>query len=96
MAEANAEKVVCIADNYINSLKGSCGNDWFYLVAGYNGGIDECRDMSRDCPDLQSCGGNGKMRKWECPWNDRNHTVANTGYIVTRNYAAEAKACQHR
>lgn len=92
MAEENVEKSVCVADNYINSLKGACGSDPYHLAGGYNGGAGVCA-LSRDCADIDSCSGGGKMRRWECPWDDKEHTIKNTGYEPTRKYAPKVAAC---
>ena len=50
--------------------------DLTLVSAAYNGGRG-ANEPSRDCPGL---------RKWECPWDNPEHTVPNTGYIETRNY----------
>lgn len=44
--------------------------------AAYNGGPG-ANQPSRDCPGL---------RRWECQWDNPQHTIPNTGYRETRNY----------
>ena len=46
------------------------------IYAGYNGGPG-ANLPSSDCPGLM---------RWECEWDDPEHTIPNTGYIETRNY----------
>lgn len=92
MSAANAEKIVCVAANFIESLKGACGSEPLHIAAGYNGGELACA-RSRDCADMESAAGGGPMRRWECPWNNRDHTDPNRGYVETRNYAPKVAAC---
>lgn len=47
-----------------------------HTIAGYNAG-EEALKASEDCPG---------MRFWECLWEDKEHTIRNTGYEETRQY----------
>ncbi len=91
MDERHAEETICMGARYINSLAGVCGTDPRNLAAGYNGGPKACA-ISRDCADTLSCTGQ-PMRAWECPWNNKAHTIENTGYNVTRQYGAYMSVC---
>jgi hypothetical protein len=46
------------------------------IYAAYNGGFG-ANERSADCPG---------MLRWQCEWDNREHTVPNTGYEETRNY----------
>lgn len=94
MSEVNTEKSICIAAAYLKSLVGACGNSPVHLAANYNGS-NACAP-SRDCANVQSCTGEGAMRRWECPWNDPQHTSSNTGFIETRKYAPNVGYCASR
>ena len=52
-------------------------------LAAYNGGPGAVLS-SRDCP--------GKKR-WECEWDNPEHTVRNTGFAETRNYIKFISNC---
>jgi hypothetical protein len=92
------EGQVCIAANYLRSLRGACGSSARGLIGGYNGGAGACRD-SVACRGMQSCAG-GAMKVWECPWERPDHASCNasraaggTGYLPTRKYVNEMAAC---
>ncbi len=91
MSEVNAEKIICLANAEINALKGACGSDPRNIAAGYNSGPGWCV-TSRDCAGMNSCAG-GQMKAWECPWDDRAHTVCNTGLNETKGYAPKVAKC---
>src|SRR3989344_23950 len=96
MNPANADKSVCLAAKYINSLTGTCGTSARNLAAGYNGGIDAC-NKSVDCAGETSCDGS-PTRKWECLYDDKAHTICNkdrpnTSYAETRLYAPKVAYC---
>jgi hypothetical protein len=91
-SEQNINKIMCIADKFVDSLKDGCGTNPLNIAAGYNGGPGACI-VSRDCPQLESCADGGAMRRWECPWDNRGHTIPNRGYIETRRYAPKVAAC---
>ncbi|MBI2676371.1 MAG: putative Ig domain-containing protein, partial [Candidatus Yanofskybacteria bacterium] len=75
---ANADKSICLGAAYIRSLAaGTCGPEPRNLYAGYNAGAGNCAP-SRDCGNEQSCGG-GVKKKWECPYDNPEHTVCNVG-----------------
>lgn len=90
-SEINLDKIVCVGSEFLKSLTGECGTDARNLAAGYNGGPGACKP-STDCAQVPSCSG-GTMRRWECPWDNTAHTIANTGYIETRNYAPKVAVC---
>ena len=46
------------------------------IYASYNGGFG-ATGQSKDCLGMQ---------KWECEWDNKDHTVKNTGYEETRDY----------
>ncbi len=52
------------------------------IYASYNGGFGSTAP-SKDCP--------GKQR-WECEWDNAQHTVPNTGYKETRDYVKKVNA----
>jgi hypothetical protein len=59
-------------------------------IAAYNGGpgaIDPSIDCAPDnpLPPTTSCAG-GVVRRWECPWDNKEHTDQNEGFQETRNY----------
>ncbi|MCC6404811.1 MAG: transglycosylase SLT domain-containing protein [Candidatus Yanofskybacteria bacterium] len=91
MSDANIEKIICVGAAYLKSLVGSCGSSPVHLAANYNGS-NAC-GPSRDCSQIQSCTGAGAMKRWECPWNDPQHTTANTGFHETRDYAPKVAYC---
>lgn len=92
------EGQVCIAANYLRSLRGACGGSARELIAGYNGGAGACKD-SIACAGMQSCAG-GPMKRWECPWEQKDHQMCNSlrtgsesGYYPTRSYVNQMAAC---
>ncbi len=92
-SEQNLDKILCVANNIVNSLKLACGTKPLGIAAGYNGGPGACAP-SRDCALLPSCSNDATfMHRWECPWDDKYHTIENTGYIETRIYAHKVAAC---
>ncbi|HLE57213.1 MAG TPA: transglycosylase SLT domain-containing protein [Rhodothermia bacterium] len=96
LSEANWEKSVCIASKFLQSLTGTCGSDIRNIAAGYNGGSEACLP-SVDCVGMDSCGG-GTMRRWECVWENKEHTLCNYdrakgSYAETRKYAPKVAAC---
>ncbi len=89
---AHAEQVICLGAEYIRALsQGTCGGSVRTLAAGYNGGAGACQP-SRDCAGTTSCGG-GATERWECLYDDGNHTTCNTGYDETRDYATKVQYC---
>lgn len=52
------------------------------VFAAYNGGPG-ANNPSRDCPG---------MMRWQCEWDNPEHTIPNTGYIETRNYVQKVAA----
>lgn len=91
---ANAEKSICLAAAYINSIAaGSCGAQPGGIYAGYNAGPGWCNN-SVDCSGQQSCSG-GPMKQWECPFNNPQQTVCNTGLYQTKQGAAYTNYCMN-
>jgi hypothetical protein len=89
---ANADKSICIAAAYINSIAaGTCGSQPRNIYAGYNAGSGNCAP-SRDCASDKSCDG-GVMKRWECPYDDPQHTVCNTGMYETKQGATYVNYC---
>ncbi|HUO75608.1 MAG TPA: transglycosylase SLT domain-containing protein [Candidatus Paceibacterota bacterium] len=91
LSPSSTQYVVCLGAKFYASLKTSCGTNVRNIAAGYNAGPGYC-GLSVDCPGAQSCAG-GPMQKWECPWDDRAHTVPNTGLLETRGYAPKVAYC---
>jgi len=96
LSEANWDASVCIASAYLNSLTGTCGSDPRHLAANYNG-REACRD-SISCQGMTNTCGGGALKRWECVWENRQHTVCNAdrsggGYRETRGYAPKVAAC---
>lgn len=96
--KANPEKSICIGSNYFRGLSGNAAHGF----AGYNGGpaallpSNSCGTGS-PLPSDVLCGGtvipNYQVRRWQCPYDDINHTTCNTGpasYEETRNYVRGA------
>jgi len=52
-------------------------------IAAYNGGPGSVA-VSGDCGGTDAC--SQAVAKWECLWDDAQHTVPNTGYTETRTY----------
>lgn len=67
--------------NYANLYK-EYGGDVTKALAAYNGGRG-ANAPSENCP--------GKT-KWECEWDNDEHTDANEGYAETRNYVVNIQA----
>ena len=92
---ANIDGIVCLGAQYIKSIAGgTCGSEVRNIAAGYNGGVGACA-ASRDCAGEKSCS-NETVRKWECLYDNPQHTVCNTGiksYDETRAYAPKVQAC---
>ena len=85
---------VCLAAAYVRSLAaGSCGSDVRNIAAGYNGGPGACR-ASVSCAQDTSCS-NNSVRKWECLYDNTQHTRCNTGYNETRDYATKVMYCNN-
>lgn len=53
-------------------------------TAAYNGGPG-ANEPSKDCPGL---------RRWQCEWDNPEHTIPNTGYKETRDYVENVKAIE--
>ena len=94
-SSANADKSICIASAYVQSLAGGrCGADIHNVAGGYNGGggADGACGESRSCAGETSCTG-GPKRRWECLYDNTAHTQCNTGYDETRNYVSKVSYC---
>lgn len=63
----------------------ACGGSNDCAAAGYNGGPG-ANLPSRDC-------GNGVTR-YQCEFDNPDHTIRNTGYQPTRNYVRDLNSCQ--
>lgn len=95
---ANATKSICIAIDFMRSLVADCGCDARQIAAGYNGGggiIGACF-QSTNCGNCLGCSGETFTRRWECLWDDNQHTICNTGYAETRNYAPRVASCYNQ
>jgi hypothetical protein len=89
---ANADASICIAAEYIRALtQTSCGNTPRGVAAGYNGGSGACNN-SIDCAGETSCSGE-PVKRWECWYDNRQHTICNTGYNETRDYVTKVLYC---
>lgn len=91
----NANASICIAAEYMNALTQSvCGSTPRGVAAGYNGGSGAC-SQSTDCAGATNCAG-GAVQRWECLYDNPQHTVCNTGptsYDETRDYATKVLYC---
>ena len=65
-----------IGTAYLQDLGAKYNGDLNKVIAAYNGGPG-ANKPSVDCP--------GSSR-WQCQWDNKAHTVPNTGYAVTRKY----------
>jgi|GEM_PF-2288544 len=97
-SEQNVDKIFCVANNFVNSLKRQCGTNPLNIAGGYNGGPGDSRNpgactWSQDCKSLPSCTDGGPMRAWECPWSDPQHKYPDKGFLPTREYAPKVAAC---
>ena len=91
---ANANKSICLGAAFINSIAaGRCGSSPGGIYAGYNAGPGWCGD-SADCNGQQSCSG-GQMKSWECPYDNPEHTVCNTGLYQTKQGTAYVNYCMN-
>lgn len=91
-SSANAGKSICIASKYLQALsQTSCGSSPRNIAAGYNGGSTACEN-SVSCSGQTSCD-NSPTKKWECAYDNPEHSVCNTGYAETRNYATKVLYC---
>lgn len=95
---ANADSSICIAAEYIRALsQTSCGSTARGLAAGYNGGSGACLNSS-DCVGENSCA-SGPKKRWECLYDNPEHTVCNggtnvlDGYNQTRDYVVKVLYC---
>lgn len=91
---ANANSSICLASQYIQRglAPSSCGTSPQNIIAGYNAGPVYCQP-SRDCTGA-SCTG-GTIRRWECLYDDANHTICNTGLVETRNHVRRVTQCMN-
>ncbi len=85
----NADKSICIAVEYVKSIAaGTCGTQPRNIYAGYNGGdagpAGACAP-SVDCKDQRSCDG-GAVRRWECLYDNPEHTICNGGADINSGY----------
>jgi len=68
---------------YASRLRECRGNE-ACAAAAYNGG-PAANSPSRDCDG---------MTRYQCPFDNRDHTIRNTGYEPTRNYVNFLNSCQ--
>lgn len=94
----NADASICISAEYIRALaQTSCGGTARGIAAGYNGGSGACLNSS-DCVGETSCAG-GPKKRWECLYDNPEHTVCNggtnvlDGYNQTRDYVVKVLYC---
>ena len=89
---ANADKSICIGAAFIRSLAaGTCGSEPRNIYAGYNAGPGNCA-ASSDCANDKSCSG-GTVKRWECPYDNPQHSVCNTGMYETKQGATYVNYC---
>ncbi len=99
---ANATKSICIAIQKMKAGVGSCGCSVRNISAFYNGNPQAC-DESRDCGSgagagaCSVCQGESPTRKWQCPWNESEHTTCNNtlsdNFAETRKYVPKVSYC---
>ena len=88
----NANASICIAAEFMKALtQTSCGSTPRGVSAGYNGGSGACNN-SVDCAGETSCAG-GPVKRWECWYDNPQHTRCNDGYNETRDYATKVLYC---
>lgn len=75
----NPDYNIKIGTAYLQDLAAKYNGDLNKVIAAYNGGPG-ANGPSRDCP--------GSLR-WQCQYDNTAHTIANTGYAVTRNYVVK-------
>ncbi len=77
MQPANAEASICLAAQYVKYLAGPsvCGTKPENIFAGYSA-TSAC-SPSVDCASDRSCTGDSAVRKWECIYDNPQHTVCN-------------------
>jgi hypothetical protein len=91
-APANADKSICLGAEIIKSLAaGTCGSEPRNIYAGYNAGPGNCA-ASTDCRNDKSCSG-GTVKRWECPYDNPQKTVCNTGMYETKQGATYVNYC---
>lgn len=104
----NAQKQICMAIEYLKTLVSPCSCDVRQLAAGYNGGgagRGACAESANcgsaaanDGGQCLACSGETFTRKWECLWEDNQHTICNIdrqvgSFAVTRQYVPKVKFC---
>lgn len=91
----NPSLSICIAAEYIKAIsQTACGTSPRNIAAGYNGGegTSGACGQSSDCSADTSCDG-GKVKRWECLYDNSQQTTCNTGYDETRDYATKVLYC---
>ncbi len=89
--QRNPESSVCLAAAFVRALsQGSCGSAVQNIAAGYNGGGGAC-GQSTACAGEKTC--SESTRKWQCLYDNSDHTTCNTGYNETRDYATKVLYC---
>jgi len=91
----NMQASACIAKNYLIDLKSAqnAGGQWRNAFAAYNGGEAGALGISQDCQNDVSCLNGNNVLRWECPWDNPEHTTPNTGYNESRNYVKKVSYC---
>ena len=64
---------------YLKNLSAKYDGDLNKIIAAYNGG-PKANKASRDCSNSS---------RWQCEWDNKAHTIPNTGYNETRNYVTK-------
>jgi hypothetical protein len=78
--ETGPEKNIDCGTKYLKNGLTKVSNN-FDLYAGYNGGYrSDAIGLSNDCPGL---------KKWQCAFDNSAHSICNTGFLESRNYAIE-------
>lgn len=104
---ANGQAQVCMAIEYMkDKLVSQCGCDVRQLAAGYNGGDFGACAESTNCGSAaaaqggqcSACSGESFTRRWECFWDNNEHTVCNAdrasgSLSVTRAYVPKVNYC---
>jgi uncharacterized membrane protein HdeD (DUF308 family) len=73
---------IALGAKIYQDLYAAYSGDEVKVFAAYNGGPG-ANLPSRDCPGLM---------RWQCEWDNPEHTIPNTGYIETRNYVEKVAA----
>ena len=73
-----------LTTKYVADAQGACGSGDMKCMAAYHNGGPAAILPSKDCDP--------PARRYECLYDNREHTIRNTGYDVTRDYVQKQAA----